>query len=142
MMYRNGWGTKVGQEVVLAIHLKKEAFINYLKNAEFSSFQPDKYVNRETWKASVKSSSIRLQWEPDHNPYGEKLARRAIQIGLRNQVIKSYSQSDIILIEDISDFVKEQHRYVLEKNLNKLLLPRERRLIVDGNLAQKLCVVE
>jgi hypothetical protein len=31
MMYRNGWGTKEGQECVLAIHLKLEAFKRYLK---------------------------------------------------------------------------------------------------------------
>ena len=31
MMYRNGWGTKEGQEYVLAIHLKKSAFQNILK---------------------------------------------------------------------------------------------------------------
>ena len=39
MMYRNGWGTKDnGQEVVLAIHLKKESFEKYLKNAVYSSY--------------------------------------------------------------------------------------------------------
>jgi hypothetical protein len=37
-MYRNGWGTKVGQEVVLAIHLKRKAFEAYLEQAVYSSY--------------------------------------------------------------------------------------------------------
>lgn len=71
MMYRNGWGKKEGQEVVLAIHLKMSAFINYLEQAEYSTFKADKYESREEWKAIVKNSSVRLQWDPDHDPYGK-----------------------------------------------------------------------
>ena len=61
MMYRNGWGRKVGQEVVLAIHLKREAFERYLNKAVYSSFQEDIYRDRENWKFAVKNSDIRLQ---------------------------------------------------------------------------------
>jgi len=39
MMYRNGWGTKDGQEVVLAIHLKRTAFERYLEKAVWSSYR-------------------------------------------------------------------------------------------------------
>tara|TARA_Y100000817_G_scaffold309244_1_gene298088 strand:+ start:100 stop:531 length:432 start_codon:yes stop_codon:yes gene_type:complete len=73
MMYRNGWGTKEGQEVVLAIHLKLEAFERYLKNAVYSSFNQVEGITQEAWKDVVKSSNVRLQWDPDHNPYGDKL---------------------------------------------------------------------
>jgi len=126
MMYRNGWGTKVDQEVVLAIHLKREAFVRYLKKAVHSSYQEEIYRNRETWKAAVKNSDIRLQWDPDHNPYGDKLERRAIQIGIRNQEFKNYAKVDILEIEDISTFVKEQHQCVLNHQLERLMLPEEK----------------
>lgn len=129
MMYRNGWGTKVGQEIVLAIHLKREAFERYLNQAVYSSFQNDIYASKEEWQAAVKSSNIRLQWDPDHDPYGNKLERRAIQIGIRNQEIVKYAKDDILEIEDISEFVKEQHRFVLNKELNKLLIPEEKSFI-------------
>jgi hypothetical protein len=129
MMYRNGWGTKVGQEIVLAIHLKREAFERYLNQAVYSSFQNDIYGSKEEWQAAVKSSNIRLQWDPDHDPYGNKLERRAIQIGIRNQEIVKYAKDDILEIEDISEFVKEQHRFVLNKELNKLLIPEEKSFI-------------
>lgn len=88
MMYRNGWGTKEGQEVVLAVHIKKEAFENYVKNAVYSSFKPELYESYEAWQEDVTNSNVRLQWDPDHDPYGVKLERRAIQIGLRKEYIK------------------------------------------------------
>jgi hypothetical protein len=40
-------------------------------------------ISREEWQDQVKESSVRLQWDPDHDPFGNKLERRAIQIGLR-----------------------------------------------------------
>ncbi len=109
MMYRNGWGTKEGQEIVLAIHLKIIAFENYLQHAVYSSYNKDLGITEETWREQVALSAVRLQWDPDHNPYGEKLERRAIQIGLRNEFVKSFATEDIIFIEDISDFVNEQY---------------------------------
>lgn len=125
MMYRNGWGTKEGQEVVLAIHLKREAFERYINEAVYSSYQDDVYKDREDWKNAVKNSNIRLQWDPDHDPYGAKLERRAIQLGIRNKEIEKYAKDDILQIEDISEFVKEQHQYVLNNELDKLVIPQE-----------------
>ena len=139
MMYRNGWGTKDGQEVVLAIHLKISAFNKYLENAVYSSYSSSLEMSHEDWKESVKTSSVRLQWDPDHDPYGNKLERRAIQIGLRDDFIKSFAKDDILLIEDISEFVKEQYEFVQNKKLENLVVPAERPfLFKDEELNKKL----
>ncbi|HEX7868789.1 MAG TPA: DUF4291 domain-containing protein [Chryseobacterium sp.] len=138
MMYRNGWGTKEGQEYVLAIHLKMDAFKKYLENAVYSSYNERLELSKEEWQNQVKESSARLQWDPDHDPFGNKLERRAIQIGLRNDLIKSFAQGDIILIENISDFVKIQHQLVLNDNLDNLMIPEEKLLLFDENLNKKL----
>ncbi len=139
MMYRNGWGTKEGQEVVLAIHLKMAAFENYLQHAVYSSYNQTLGITEESWREQVALSSVRLQWDPDHNPYGEKLNRRAIQIGLRNEFIKSFANEDIILIEDISDFVNEQYQFVQNRELEKLIVPLEKPLLFnDDKLNEKL----
>ncbi|WP_027387310.1 DUF4291 domain-containing protein [Chryseobacterium gregarium] len=131
MMYRNRWGTKEGQEYVLAIHLKMEAFKTYLGNAVYSSYDDKLGISREEWKDQVKESSVRLQWDPDHDPFGGKSERRAIQVGLRNDFITSFAQNDIISIDDISDFVKEQHQFVLNSDLDHLMLPEEKPLLFD-----------
>lgn len=139
MMFRNGWGTKEGQESVLAIHLKMDAFKNYLKNAVYSSYNEKLEISREEWQNQVKESSVRLQWDPDHDPFGNKLERRAIQIGLRNDFIKSFAKEDLLFIEDISDFVKEQHPFVLNDDLDNLVLPEEKPLLFDDeDLNKKL----
>ncbi|MCF2873481.1 MULTISPECIES: DUF4291 domain-containing protein [unclassified Tenacibaculum] len=139
MMYRNGWGTKEGQEVVLAIHLKREAFERYLSKAIYSSFKENLYESWNKWQEEVKNSSIRLQWDPDHDPYGNKLERRAIQLGIRNEEIIQYATEDIIEIEDISDFVKEQYQHVLNNDLDKLIVPAEKPyLSYDNEVNQRL----
>lgn len=139
MMFRNGWGTKEGQESVLAIHLKMDAFQNYLKNVVYSSYNEKLEISREEWQNQVKKSSVRLQWDPDHDPFGNKLERRAIQIGLRNDFIKTFAKEDLLLIEDISDFVKEQHQFVLNDDLDHLVLPEEKPLLFDDeDLNKKL----
>lgn len=77
MMYRNGWSKKPGQEVVLAIHLKMEAFERYLESAVYSSYQSEIYDTHEEWKKQVSESEVRLQWDPDHDPHGAKLERQS-----------------------------------------------------------------
>lgn len=136
MMFRNGWATKPGQEVCLAIHLKRSAFQAYLENAVYSSFQSHLYT-KEEWKTAIKESNVRLQWDPDHDPFGAKLERRAIQIGLRNEFIRSFAKDDILEIEDISEFVAEQYAYVKANELEKLMIPEERPFIPEGESLQK-----
>lgn len=139
MMYRNGWGTKVGQEITLAIHLKKEAFIRYLNAAEYSSFGMVQGLTYEEWQTRVAETASRLQWDPDHDPYGNKMTRRAIQIGLRNELTQSYAKEDILLIENISDFVQEQYQFVQHNQLENLVTPIEKPLYFnDEKLNMKL----
>jgi Domain of unknown function (DUF4291) len=124
MMYRSGWGTKVNQEITLAIWLKRSAFDDILAQAVHSTFVPEIYARETDWKKAVQRSNVRLQWDPDHNPLGAKLARRAIQLGLRGDVLKAYAQEWIIEIEDISDFVQQQRQNIVS-GCTQLITPRE-----------------
>lgn len=125
MMYRCGWGVKEGQEVTLAIKLKRDYFESILLNAVEASFNPKSYESREQWQSAVQSSNVRLQWDPDHDPRGVKQERRAIQLGLRNDFLLPFKGEGIVGIEDISDFVSEQRELVNSGNLEKLLTPLE-----------------
>jgi Domain of unknown function (DUF4291) len=64
-----------------------------------------------------------LQWDPDHSPTGGKLERKAIQLGLRGDILALYAQEWIISIEDISEFVREQHQNIAD--LSQLIVPIE-----------------
>ena len=126
MMYRSDWGQAEGQEVVLAVRLHRQAFDSILRGAVHSSFASGAYADQAAWARAVQSSDVRLQWDPDHGPSGQKLERRAIQLGLRRATLASYSREWVIEIEDVSDFVAEQRQHVLSKALDRLQTPRER----------------
>jgi hypothetical protein len=126
MMYRSGWGAKKDQEVTLAVRLKREAFDWILENAVHSTFVSEVYQDRAEWEKAISTSSVRLQWDPDHDPAGAKLERRAIQLGLREDTLVKYARDWIVEIEDISDFVRDQREYANSRELYaKLLIPRE-----------------
>lgn len=125
MMYRSGWGTKPGQEMTLAIKIKKNVFDDLLSCAVASSFVQSSIDTHDNWKNAVNNSEVRLQWDPDHDPTGAKEIRKAIQIGVKQSKLEIFKGEGIICIEDISDFVCEQREYVNTNQLDKLLIPEE-----------------
>ncbi len=105
MMYRCGWDSKEGQEVVLAVRLKRSAYDEILRLAIHSSFVPEVYENELAWRSAVGTSDVRLQWDPDHDPSGTPIERRAIQLGLRGEVLAKYAKEWLLGIEDVSTLV-------------------------------------
>jgi hypothetical protein len=125
MMYRCGWATKLDQEVVLAIWLQRAAFDQIVAAAVPSSFDERRYPDRAAWELDVKSSDVRLQWDPDHGPRGEPLERRAVQLGLRGDVLASFARPWIQKIEDITPFVRAQHAALERGGREALVTPAE-----------------
>lgn len=123
MMYRSGWATKPGQEVVLAVRLRRAAFDSILAAAVPSSWDPALYPTEADWKAGVGRSDVRLQWDPDHHPKGNPVERRAVQLGLRGEVLRRYAGEWLLGVEDVTPFVREQAANV--GDLAKLVTPRE-----------------
>lgn len=139
MMYRSGWAQKEHQEVVLAVRLKREAFDEILAQAVHSTYKEELYGSPESWKQALETSHVRLQWDPDHDPRGAKLERRAIQLGLRGPVLAQYAREWILDIEDISQFVHEQYHYVESAALDQLMMPAERVYpVVDPQVVVRL----
>jgi hypothetical protein len=124
MMYRCGWATKEGQEVVLAVRLRRAAFYESLRLAVHSSFVPEVYGDRASWQGALAGSDVRLQWDPDHDPSGQPVVRWAIQLGLRGSVLGRYAREWLLGVEDITDFVREQ-RQNTDPPYERLVTPRE-----------------
>jgi hypothetical protein len=139
MMYRSGWATKPGQEAILAIKIAKSHFERILAGAVHSSFKPDVYPTHAAWQEALGTSDVRLQWDPDHAPHGMKLERRAIQLGLRGEVLRQFATGWIAEIEDITPFVAGQRKYVEARALDQLTVPVERVYpVADPVLAAQL----
>lgn len=139
MMFRAGWATKENQEAVLAIRLRRSGFDEILRRAVHSSFTPEVYAAEEEWKERLARSEVRLQWDPDHDPSGAKLERRAIQLGLRGAALASFADEWIVEIEDITPFVASQRGFARSGDLAQLVIPREEVYPVsDTEVARKL----
>lgn len=125
MMFRCGWASKENQERVLALWLRKADFEVILSQAVHSSFQANDYSDRDVWKKDLEQKEVRLQWDPDHDPHGNKIGRRAIQLGLKGDVLEAFGRKMITRIEDVTDFVTEQKVWVDNKQLHQLQIPVE-----------------
>jgi hypothetical protein len=139
MMYRAGWATKEHQQRILAITLPMEYFQKILADATISSFTNEIYKTQEEWKNELEKTTVRLQWDPDHDPFGNKQNRKAIQLGMKDEMLKKFCTEWITKIEDITDFVISEHRHVQSNELYKLKVPHEEVIsISDDGINKRL----
>ena len=124
MMYRCNWlEADAEQARVLAIRINRGFFDELLASAVASSFRASGMETEADWKRALKRSQVRLQWDPDHGPSGQKLSRRAVQLGLRGEMLRRFVVEETRSIEDISDLVVEQRAH--RPDLATLRVPRE-----------------
>lgn len=125
MMYRCGWAEKENQERVLALWIAKKDMERILAQAAHSTFNAAYYTDYEAWKKLLATKEVRLQWDPDHDPMGNKVERRAIQLGLKGEMLEWFGKDMITSIEDITDYVKEQKQRIDAGRKNSLEVPVE-----------------
>lgn len=125
MMYRCGWARKEGQERVLAVTLPRAFFDRVLIAAVSSAFDPASGRSHAQWSAAVGESDVRLQWDPDHDPAGAPVARRAVQLGLRGDVLAEYAKDAILRIDDATPLAVAQRPHAVSP-FTALMVPRER----------------
>jgi hypothetical protein len=146
MMYRSGWATKQNQERILAISITREGFEEILRNAKTKKPEPEVNESQSKLVGSSEASlglgdDVRLQWDPDHDPFGDKVERRAIQLGIRGggKVHERFLSEWITRIDDITEFVQEEYQVVLAKEIQRLQVPEEKVYqLLDPTLAQHI----
>lgn len=135
MMYRSGWGTKANQEVTLAISVSRPWFDEVLAYKAVLSTKGAK---------NEQKAEVVVQWDPDHDPFGNKETRRALQVGLRGDVAQEFARGvkgpAIVAIHDVSDFVKMMKTEVLDRGLTEqeLRMPVERVYPVSDEIRSRL----
>lgn len=125
MMFRAGWATKENQERILAISLGRIQFESILASAVHTTFKRGIYPDEDAWKQAMARSEVRIQWDPDHNPSGHAIERRAIQLGLKGATAEKYAKEWIIDIEDITEFVHQQKKELDANGSASLVVPKE-----------------
>lgn len=140
MMFRCGWATKEDQETVVAVSLRRDAFDAILAGAVPSSYDAARYGTEAAWKDAAAVSQVRMQWDPDHDPAGGKVGRRAVQLGLRGDFLARYAREWVVSIEDVTPFVIEQRRHAQAGDWGALVTPREEVYPVGERLAAQIGV--
>jgi hypothetical protein len=103
MMYRCGYATKPGQEVVLGIDITREGFEWALEHAVLSSYNPSIHSSHDEWRRSLAEASVRVQGDPERDwRLGIVEDVRAVQIGLAGEAVQRYVNEWIVRLEDVT----------------------------------------
>ncbi|GID94899.1 DUF4291 domain-containing protein [Amorphoplanes digitatis] len=121
MMYRCGWGTKPGQERVLAVEITRAGFEWALAHACLSSYGDGDAENRAEWSLRLRHSPVRVQWDPERSIQLGALPHRSLQLGLGGEAATRYADEWTVAIRDVTELA---HR--VRSTRDPGLLPPER----------------
>ncbi|MEU8982198.1 DUF4291 domain-containing protein [Streptomyces sp. NPDC048309] len=128
MMYRCGWGTKEGQETVLAVEISRQGFEWALRHSCLSHYVPDLHDDKATWKRQLRQSPARVQWDPERDLRLNPLPYRSLQLGLAGEAAARYADEWVVNIDDVTPLATRIHSLVRAGDLEgaRALLPEER----------------
>lgn len=133
MMYRCGWGSKEGQETVLAVEISRDGFEWALRHACLSSYTRGFHPDRGTWQRQLRRAPTRVQWDPERDLHLRPMPYRSLQLGFSGEAVRRYADEWTVSIRDVTPLAHEIHALVRAGDLVSAtrLLPRERRWPVD-----------
>ncbi|MFI8308212.1 DUF4291 domain-containing protein [Streptomyces sp. NPDC085927] len=128
MMYRCGWGTKEGQETVLAVEITRDGFEWALEHACLSHYEHGLHADRAAWKRQLKRAPARVQWDPESDLHLQPPPHWSLQPGLAGEAARLYADEWIVSIVDITPLAHTIHAHVRDRDLDiaQQLLPHER----------------
>ncbi|MCX5205004.1 DUF4291 domain-containing protein [Streptomyces sp. NBC_00237] len=106
MMHRSGWATKPGQEVVLAVDLRREGFDWALSNAVLSPYDRTVHPDKAAWKRQVKHAPVRARWGPERDISLSPLPYRSLQLSLSGEAARRYADEWIVGIRNATPLAK------------------------------------
>ena len=102
-----------------------------MRNSVLSSFGEVSDLSKEEWKEKLENSEVRCQWDPDRDIYGNPIGRRAIQLGIKREMVKKYINDWIVNITDITDKVIEMRDSIQNGTFSESMLPKEKKYILN-----------
>jgi hypothetical protein len=137
MMYRSGWATKENQECILAIKIKREGFEWALSNALLAHHDHTLHGDFKTWQKALKTTPVRIQWDPEKDINLQPLPYRSIQIGLSDIAVEKYISEWITDIEDITSHCTKIHQLVTSNKTDEAnaFLPVEKFYSIPDQIA-------
>ncbi|CAM4068996.1 DUF4291 domain-containing protein [Nocardia ninae] len=138
MMYRCGWGSKPGQERVLAVTITRSGFEWALWQSCLSHYVPDMYSDQRAWMARLRTSPVRVQWDPERDLHHRPLAHRSLQVGLGGPAVGLYVDRWITGIRDVTAEARRIKGLVADGKLDAAAraLPVERPYPLPAEIAR------
>jgi hypothetical protein len=142
MMYRSGWGTKDGQETILAVEISRDGFEWALEHACLAHYEHGLHPDRAAWKRQMKLAPARVQWDPERDLHLQPLPHRSLQLGLAAEAAQRYAREWIVTITNVTALAHTIHAHVRDGALDaaRQLLPEEHPYPADGKLLAHLHV--
>lgn len=142
LMHRSNWGTKGGQERVLAVRISREGWEKALSLAVLTSHSPAIFRSPADWEEQFRSAIVHLQWDTERSLRGGGLPHSSIQVGLGRQIIGEYVGEWIARIEDYTPRVRKIRELLQSGQADraKRHLPPEKAYPVGPDLARKLLI--
>ncbi|MFJ2785062.1 MULTISPECIES: DUF4291 domain-containing protein [unclassified Streptomyces] len=127
MMYRSGWGTKEGQETVLAVEITREGFEWALRNACLSHYERGFHPDRADWRRRLRRAPARVQWDPERDLHLRPLPHRSLQLGLTGEASRRYADEWTVSVTDVTPLAHRVHDLLRTDGPEaaRPLLPRE-----------------
>ncbi|MET8833294.1 DUF4291 domain-containing protein [Micromonospora sp. NPDC004540] len=128
MMYRCGWTLKPGQERVLAVEITRAGFEWALAHACLSGYDPRRHPDRESWRRQLRTSPVRVQWDPERSLRLAPLPYRSVQVGLAGEAVHRYVDEWLVGLTDVTLLARAVHARLIagDEAGAAALLPVER----------------
>lgn len=128
MMERSNWGLKKGQEYILGVMIKREAWETALKMAVLTSPESRVYRSGRQWQEKFDKAKIHVQWDPERSIRGKKLNYSSIQVGISRHLIQEYVKDWTVEIIDYRPLVRKIHKLCIQGEFSKAkkFLPKEK----------------
>jgi hypothetical protein len=138
MAYRCGYGTKPGQEVVLAVDITRDGFEWALAHAALS--HPRAGQDHAAWEEQLKTSPVRVQWDPERDLNHQAQNFRAIQVGLSGEAVDRYADEWVTAVTDVTPVMRQIHDHLRNYELHKAvtLVPHEPPYPLPPHLAEAI----
>jgi len=140
LMARSNWGTKSGQQHILAIRIKRAGWEQALAQGVLTSFESKVHQHEPKWRSQFEDTTVHIQWDPERTINGKKLEHRSIQVGLSRDIIREFTDDWILDIADYTARTRKIRSLYLAGNLKRAKdqLPSERVYPVSNDVGRQL----
>jgi hypothetical protein len=105
---------------VLAVRITRDGFEWALAHACLSHYDPAVHADPDEWSRQLRTSPVRVQWDPERSVRLTELPYRSLQVGLSGAAVGRYVDEWIVGLTDVTPLARQIHGGAHE------LLPVER----------------